>query len=218
MELNKSYIGLRDDLLIHIKGTNLNILDVGCATGVNGRYLIDNKIAKKVVGIELDDFMADKAAVNYTDVFVGDLNSSSFINNVLTQSDKFDFIIFGDVLEHLIQPLDVLKAFKTLLKEEGRIIISVPNVAHLELFIQVFIKGTWPKNERGIFDKTHLSWFTKKDIHSLIKNAGLQTLIYERKLRGRDANPKFNVITKIVKLINKDWVTFQHIIVCNHEG
>ncbi len=53
-KFNESYIGLRSDLLKFISGANLNVLDVGCATGVNGAYLIENGIAKKVVGVEYD--------------------------------------------------------------------------------------------------------------------------------------------------------------------
>lgn len=216
-KFNRSYVGLRDDLLKYIKGGNLDVLDVGCATGVNGSFLLDNDMIKSVDGVEFDEEMADIAKKKYDNVFVGDLNSSKFLSLITNENNGYDYILFGDILEHLINPLDVLLEFKNVLKPDGKIIISVPNIAHLELFIQVYIKGTWPKNERGIFDKTHLSWFTKKDIHLLLKKAGLHTLTYERKFRGRDANTKFNFITKIIKLINKDWVTFQHIIVCKHD-
>ncbi|MCF7568952.1 class I SAM-dependent methyltransferase [Sabulilitoribacter arenilitoris] len=215
-KFNSSYVGLRYDLLQFIEGENLSVLDVGCATGVNGNFLIDNNLSKKIIGIELDSKMAKKAALTYDNVFVGDLNSVDFINHILNNTKSFDYIIFGDILEHLIDPFYALKELSKVLNKNGRIIISVPNIAHLELFMQVFIKGTWPKNERGIFDKTHLSWFTRKDIQKLIIKAGLETITYQRKLRGRDANPKFNILTKIVKVINKDWVTFQHIIVCKH--
>lgn len=215
-KFNASYIGLRDDLIKHIKGTNLTILDVGCATGTNGNFLLDKEIASKVVGVEFDHIMAEKAKLKYDSVFVGDLNSIDFLKKITAKNHTFDYIIFGDILEHLVNPLETLKHFKKLLNSEGKIILSVPNIAHLELFIQVYIKGTWPKNERGIFDKTHLSWFTKKDIEKTVNQSGLKVLLYERKLRGRDANQKFNFFTKILKLINKDWVTFQHIIVCKH--
>lgn len=216
-DFNASYVGLRYDLINHIEGSGLTILDVGCATGTNGNFLLDNKIASNVIGVEFNENMAKKAKLKYDSVYVGDLNSMDFIKSIVAREHTFDYIIFGDILEHLVNPSMVLKEFKELLSKKGKIIISVPNIAHIELFIQVFIKGTWPKNERGIFDKTHLSWFTKKDIEKTVNISGLKVILYERKLRGRDANPKFNFFTKILKFINKDWVTFQHIIVCKYD-
>lgn len=216
-DLNTSYIGLRDDLLKYIEGKSLKILDVGCATGTNGKYLLDHKIADTVVGVEFDEIMAIEASKYYAEVFNGDLNSPRFLERIGNQNIKFDYILFGDILEHLISPRDVVIALKSLLNTDGKIIISVPNIAHLELFIQVFIKGTWPKNNRGIFDKTHLRWFTKKDIHEFVKEANLSVVKYEAKLRARDAiGSKFKFWTKVLRWINKDWVTFQHILVCEH--
>lgn len=217
MSYNKSYIGLRLDLLKYIKGESKTVLDVGCALGTSGQYLLENKIAATVYGIEFNERMASDAVENITKVFCGDLNDSNFREEVLKESPSFDFIIFGDILEHLYDPLKVLIELKTLLKPNGQLIISLPNIGHIELFIQVYIKGTWPINERGIFDKTHIRWFTRKDVFQLAKSANLEVVNYERTLRARDAiGSKFNWKTKLLKLINKDLVTFQHIIICKH--
>ena len=214
---NKSYIGLRKDLLEYIQGDFNTILDVGCATGSNGRYLLQNNLAKEVIGIEYDDSMAQIASNCISKVFCGDLNNREFLENIINKKYNFDYIIFGDVLEHLYNPKKVLVLLKSMLKSNGRIIISIPNIGHIELFIQVFIKGTFPTNERGIFDKTHLRWFTKKDLFDLVKMSNLEVINYKGKLRARDAKgSKFNLGTKILKWINKDLVTHQHIVVCKH--
>ena len=214
---NKSYIGLRRDLIKYISGENLKILDVGCALGVNGKYLIDNDIASEVVGIEFDKKMAKEASKHNSKIFCGDLNNNEFLESFLNFNYTFDYILFGDILEHLLEPQKVLTVLKTLLNKYGKIIISLPNIAHVELFIQVFIKGSWPKNERGIFDKTHLRWFTRKDVFSLVKKSDLEVIKYERNFRSRDAiGSKFDFKAKFLKLINKDLVTFQHIMVCGH--
>lgn len=217
-KFNASYVGLRNELIGHMKGTQLNVLDIGCATGVNGRFLLDNKIAKNIIGVEFDHDMANLASQFYNKVYVGDLNSEQFIELILDCNLTFDYIIYGDILEHLINPAKVLEQLNKLLNREGKIIISVPNISHIELFIQVYVKGTWPKNERGIFDKTHLSWFTRKDIIDLVKRAGFNNVKYYRKYRSRDAiGSKFNFYTKVLKKINKDWVTFQHILICSND-
>ncbi len=217
MGYNESYIGLRNDLLKHIKGASNNVLDVGCALGINGQYLIDSKIADTVYGIEYDKKMAYEAEKCNTKVFCGDLNDENFRNVILNESPLFDYIIFGDILEHLYEPEKVLSDLITKLNRNGKVIISMPNIAHIELFIQVYFKGTFPQNSRGIFDKTHLRWFTRKDVFKLIADSELKLITYERKYRSRDAiGSKFDWKYKLIKLINKDLVTFQHIIVCEH--
>lgn len=214
---NQSYIGLRKDIIKYINGKSNTILDVGCALGVNGKFLLDKELAEIVVGIEYDKQMAEAASAQNTKVFCGDLNDCNFRQEILKRDYRFDYILFGDILEHLYDPLKVLSELKTLLKLNGSIIISLPNIAHIELFIQIFIKGTWPRNERGIFDKTHLRWFTKIDVFNLVEDAELKIILYERKFRARDAKgSKFNWKTKFLKRINKDLVTFQHIVVCKH--
>ena len=214
-EFNNSYVGIRLDLLKFIvKGSN-NVLDVGCATGVNGDYLLKNNFASLVYGIEFNNNMALEASKKNTKVFCGDLNSTDFIFEVNRQNVKFDYIIFGDILEHLNDPLNALIELKKMLKDDGKIIISLPNIAHIELFIQVYIHGTWPKNERGIFDKTHLRWFTKKDVHQLAENAKLMIITYEPSYRFRDSiGSKSSIFFKVFKFFRKELVTFQHIVVC----
>ena len=211
---NASYTGLRYDLLKHIRTPNNIILDVGCATGENGAYLNEKGFAERIYGIELNEKMAAKASEKLHKVYIGDLNYPEFRNRLTQELPLFDYILFGDVLEHLIHPQKVLKELTKNLKPGGSVIISVPNIGHLELFIQVYINGTWPLNSRGIFDRTHLRWFTRKDIFDLIEKCDLKVVKYERKLRARDSlNSSFNWRYKLVRMINKDWVTFQHILI-----
>lgn len=215
---NESYIGLRKDLLQFIEGSGNTVLDVGCATGTNGKYLLDSKIATTVFGIEFDPKMVEKAEETITRVFCGDLNEVSFRNEILDCDLLFDYIVFGDILEHLYYPEIVLGDLKTLLKKDGKIIISLPNIAHLELFIQVYLKGTWPRNERGIFDNTHLRWFTKKDAFNMVTQNDLRVVKYKSNLRSRDAlGSKWNWKYDLIKFFNKNLVTFQHILICAHE-
>lgn len=214
---NDSYTGLRHDLIKFIEGKNLNILDVGCATGINGDYLLSQGIADKVIGIEFDKEMAEIANKVNTKVFCGDLNELSFRTNILQEDLEYDVIIFGDILEHLIDPWNVLKELKDKLAKNGKIIISLPNIQHIELFIQIYLKGSWPRNKRGIFDHTHLRWFTKKDAISMINECELKLLCYEPTFRSRDAiGSKFSWKYKIIKFLNPKWSTFQHKLVCSH--
>jgi len=218
MKYNKSYIGLRKDLLEFVEGNSNTVLDVGCALGVNGDYMIQNEMADSVYGIDFDSKMTREAEKCNTKVFCGDLNSKKFRDQIIDETPLFDYILFGDVLEHLMDPKEVLSDLKSRLNENGKIIISLPNIAHIELFIQVYLKGTFPQNSRGIFDKTHLRWFTRKDVFKLIKESELKLIKHKRIYRSRDAiGSKFTWKYKLLKKINKDLVTFQNIVVCTHE-
>ena len=218
IDFNTSYIGLRLDILKYVVGKNNVVLDVGCATGTNGRYLLENKLATIVYGIEFQKEMAIEAAKSNTRIFQGNIENIEFRKVILTESPQFDYILFGDILEHLIDPENVLKELTKNLKPGGKVIISLPNVAHIELFVQVYIKGTWPKNPRGIFDRTHLRWFTRKDAFLMVENCSLKVIKHERNFRARDAiGSTFNWKYKMIKWLNKDWVTFQHILICTNE-
>jgi len=212
---NQSYTGVRLDLFQFLDSKYDNVLDVGCATGTNAKYLKEKGIAIRVTGIEFDAAMSEIAKLNNDQFFCGDLNDKSFREMVIHDSPKYDLIIFGDILEHLIDPWSVLKEFSETLSEKGLVLISLPNIQHIELFIQVFIKGKWPLNPRGIFDKTHLRWFTYKNLVELIELSGLAIKHYEPTYRSRDPiGSQFNWKYKILKGINPRWFIFQHKVVC----
>lgn len=212
--LNSSYIGLRKDILRHINRKNSIVLDIGCAIGENGRYLLNNNLASKVIGIEIDSAMAEVSREKLTQVIVGNIESQEVIDK-LPKGLLYDYIILGDVLEHLNQPWDLLKFLSGLLNEDGEVIISLPNVQHIDVFIHVFIKGVWPLNERGIFDKTHLRWFTHKNIINLVNSSDLRVVHIHRNFRFRDRKgSKFPFYGKFLKMLFKNLYTHQYIVVC----
>jgi len=82
----------------------------------------------------------------------------------------FDCIIFADILEHLKDPLVLLKNATSFLSDGGVIIASIPNIRHHTTIINLLFKGYWPYRERGIHDKTHLRFFTLKNIKEMIED------------------------------------------------
>ena len=130
--------------MIKLTGRNKVVLDVGCATGQVARRLKENRC--EVVGIEIDKESAQIAKRYCKAVIVGDIET---IDSLPYPEEYFDVIIFGDVLEHLKDPLSVLKKLKK----------------HLN-------KSRWEYQDTGILDKTHLRFFTKKTAIKLIEDAG----------------------------------------------
>lgn len=216
-DFNSSYVGIRNDLLKHINAKGFSILDVGCANGAKGAYLKDNRKASYVVGIELDPAMAEVAETRYDKVYQGNLDDTAFIQTILEESEPFDCILIGDVLEHLNDPWDTLRKLGSLLKPDGTLIFSVPNVQHIDVFIHVFIKGYWPYNDRGIFDRTHKRWFTLQNIEDLANHAQLQIAEVDHNFRYRDRiGSKFPWGGRIYKRFLKRYFIFQYIVVCRH--
>lgn len=85
----------------------------------------------------------------------------------------FDFVLCGDVIEHLLDPLDFLIWLRELLKPGGCLIASLPNSGHLHFRLNVLC-GRFPAHERGLFDRTHLHFFTWAGWKQLFTQARLK--------------------------------------------
>ena len=117
--------------------------------------------------------MAKVAKEKIDRVIMGDIERNNLIDYF--QQNYFDFIIFADVLEHLKDPWAVLKNVTNFLTSSGFIITSIPNVRNYTTIINL-VKGYWPYRERGIHDKTHLRFFTFKNIKKNAFRCGLHNI------------------------------------------
>lgn len=148
-------------------------LDVGCWNGNLGRMLIEEK-GCQVDGVDfVPEILAEAQSVGYEKTFQMNLNGASLDGNAIDK--RYDVIIFADVLEHLANPQKVLEFFSGFLEPEGKIIISLPNVAFLLNRLQLLC-GKWEYKDFGILDKTHLRFFTLASGQQLVKDAGLRVL------------------------------------------
>ncbi len=149
-------------------GYNKYVLEVGCATGYFTKALSDRGC--RVVGIEFDAEAAVLAEKWAERVIVGDLDAGTLWQDL--EGEQFDAITFGDVLEHLRDPLATLRAAVHTLKPSGVVAISIPNVAHGDVRMAL-LEGDFQYHETGLLDRTHLRFFTKTELWSLITEAGL---------------------------------------------
>jgi len=92
--------------------------------------------------------------------------------------EPFDAILASDVLEHIAEPEAVLARALTRLRPGGVVVVSLPNVAHVVVFANLLMKR-WPRRSSGIFDRTHLRFFAKRDMVRLLEGAGLHVLRVE---------------------------------------
>jgi len=149
----------------------LRVLDLGCGGGHNGA-LLKRAGAREVVGVELDAGAAAQARKRLDAVVQGDL---ARLDLAQLGDEPFDAILASDVLEHLADPEAVLARALTHLRPGGAVVVSLPNVAHVVVFANLLMKR-WPRRSSGIFDRTHLRFFAKRDMVRLLEGAGLRVL------------------------------------------
>ena len=149
---------------------NSIVLEFGCASGYLTRYLSEEKHCE-VYACEIDTSAAKSAAKYAKDIYVGDCESLEWTK--IFGNYKFDFILFTDVLEHLRDPTTVLKNSLLLLKQEGVVCASIPNVAYKTVLIDLIKYDLFEYKPRGILDSTHLRFFTEKTIQSFFEVNGL---------------------------------------------
>jgi methionine biosynthesis protein MetW len=142
------------------------VLDVGCCTGYLAKMLEKKKC--KVVGVEFDQNAGNIAKEFCEDVIIADIEA---VGSLPYPKAYFDVIVYADILEHLRRPDLVLKKFDPYLKKNGLCIMSLPNIARIEMRLTLLF-GNFNYTEIGLLDKTHLRFFTFKTAKQLISNAG----------------------------------------------
>jgi len=209
---NPSYIGSREDVLNLIPNNVRRVLDVGCSIGILGEEL-KQRFGAEVVGVELDEQMAKIAKEKLDKVIIGDIEKINLADYFAP--NYFDCIIFADILEHLKDPWGVLKNATSFLSDGGVIVASIPNIRHYTTITNLLFKGYWPYRERGIHDKTHLRFFTLKNIKEMIGDAGLKIVKIKRNYRIIERPHRLNRFSKYCAFpFLKDFLTFQYLIVC----
>lgn len=212
--MNQAYIKLRKDIIQFIEGKDIKVLDVGCSNGINGKWLLDQGIAKTVIGIETHAESVVNAKQNITKVIEKSVEDKELLASL--QEEQFDYIILGDVLEHLLDPWEVLQQLEKTLAPNGKMVISLPNVQHLETLVHLVFKGKWPYEPSGLYDRTHLRWFTLKNIEDLTTQANLNIVKLHRVSRFRAYKGGFPFIARVFKKLGmfKNFFTFQYVFLC----
>lgn len=153
----------------------MRLLDIGCGCGAlmaRVRSLYPNM---EVYGVELVPEVAKFASCMGT-VLCGDAEELDFP----WEEAFFDYIIMGDVLEHLMTPEKLLNRLRKYLKPGGHIIVSMPNVKHYSVMIPLLQRDEFSYSDAGILDRTHVKMYTGVEIQKLLLRCGyrIETLGY----------------------------------------
>jgi cyclopropane fatty-acyl-phospholipid synthase-like methyltransferase len=140
-------------MIAHWVPPGARVLEVGPGDGVVGTWLTDSK-GCQVVGVE----------------YVGSIEDAQVQDQVRSMA-PYDAIIFADVLEHLVDPWGVLTKLRPMLNPGGRVLLSVPNIAHWTARFNL-LRGRFDYTDGYLMDRTHLRWFTWKSARELAACSG----------------------------------------------
>lgn len=166
-----------------------SVLEFGPANGRLTKYLTEQKKCKVDI-VEIDSESGKEAALYAEKALLGS-EEGNIENYYWIQTEKkYDYIIFADVLEHLINPQDVLEHCSAVIAEKGKILVSIPNASHNSVIIELF-NDEFEYNPTGILDNTHLKFFTRKSFERMAQNAGW-TIIGEKAKQIRVGETEIN--------------------------
>ena len=148
--------------------TSGDILDIGCGGGFIGALL--PRHLYNIYGIDANKELLIEAQKVYKKGWCLDIEKETPPINL-----KFDLLIFADILEHLQDPITVLRNYLNYGKSGCLIVISTPNVANIAIRLSLLF-GHFNYYERGILDKTHLRFFTLSTFKKMLAEAGLEIL------------------------------------------
>jgi hypothetical protein len=143
------------------------VLDVGAAQGILGQILQQDHI--QLDAVEPHPIWAEHARAYYHTVY------ASSIEDAGLPAGRYPVVVCADVLEHTVDPVSVLKGLRETATEDATFIISLPNVAHIAARL-LLLAGRFPQMDRGIFDRTHLHFYTRATATAMLRDAGLQVV------------------------------------------
>ena len=146
-----------------------SILEIGCGSGATGALALALGRAGRYVGVELVEGIAAEARQVLSEVVVGDVERLE----LPWRSAEFDALILSEVLEHLVDPWATLARLARVLRPGGLVLASSPNVAHWRV-VRELVGGRFELAEQGVFDRTHMRWFTPSSFAAMFERAGLR--------------------------------------------
>jgi 2-polyprenyl-3-methyl-5-hydroxy-6-metoxy-1,4-benzoquinol methylase len=154
------------ELILREVANGTSVLDVGCATGYLGEAL--QRKGCRVRGLDSDAHAVAIATPLYEDVRTLDLEAA---DDLPWPERSFDVVVCADVIEHLRNPERALRMVRRYLAPTGRLVLSVPNVAHVSVRVPLLF-GRFAYQPTGILDKTHVRLFTFRTATELTESSG----------------------------------------------
>lgn len=147
------------------------VLELGCG---EGRFMAGLRRLRPhvrlAVGIEPHDLSAKAAATVFDEVLSMPVEQAMS----LLIGRQFDAVLANDVLEHLVDPWAVLRSLRTVLRPNGVLVASIPNIRHWPTLNALLLNGMWEYADSGVLDRTHLRFFTRSSLYNLFEQTGFR--------------------------------------------
>jgi len=164
------FAGARADFVARLPSDPQSaILEIGCGSGETGALALAEGRCGRYAGVELTEAAAAKARSVLSEVVVGDVERLE----LPWQPASFDALILSEVLEHLVEPWTVLERVARLVRPGGTVLASSPNLAHWRV-IAGLARGRFELADQGVFDRTHMRWFTPASFRAMFEQAGFE--------------------------------------------
>jgi 2-polyprenyl-3-methyl-5-hydroxy-6-metoxy-1,4-benzoquinol methylase len=199
-DISPYYYGwFRSDVIAAVPSTAKTVLSVGCAGGITEAELVKRGV--KVIGVEINPEVAKIARQRGLTVLEGDAS----IIDISQMGEPFDCLIYADILEHLPDPLSVLKRHVKSLKPGGVVYVSIPNFRHYSVLWQLFILGHVRYKDAGILDQTHLRMTTRKMVLEWFEETGIRAMNCEYVMHRR----RHKIIAACLPVLGKEFAAVQ---------
>lgn len=159
----------RPELSGRLPGGALRVLDAGCGAGGGIALARDRNPGWTVTGVERDPFLAARARERCDRVLEGDL--VEVLPRLASAGERFDALVFADVLEHLDDPVGALAEARRLAAPGALLLVSVPNAGHLSI-VRDLLAGRFDPVPAGLCDAGHLRWFTRTFLADVLAESG----------------------------------------------
>jgi SAM-dependent methyltransferase len=200
--VSKYYTLVRSEIAPLLPRAASRILDVGCGVGASSAWLKSLYPESHTVGLEGNGALLPELAINVDEPHIVDLNGP------WPDVGTVDLVLLLDVLEHLIDPEKALARIMDTITEDGTVIISLPNVAHLSVSLPLLLRGRFDYTDAGILDHTHLHFFYQESALNLARRGGLAV---EKGLMSGVMGPKTRLIDRLTFGLIRDRLTKQYI-------
>ncbi len=201
------YNRVNPDLLRLIPPDARVVLEIGCGAAAMAEQYRRVNPGVRYVGVEMNPEAAEIAQSRLDRVIVGDVAELDDQALGLTEG-SVDVLVFGDVLEHMLDPWAVLKRLAPLLREGGQAVACIPNIQHWSVIVDL-LQGRWDYQDEGLLDRTHLRFFAAESLQPMFQAAGLSVFDVQPRYFPSDQYETFQkVMAPVVQMMGLDPTQF----------
>lgn len=182
-------------------------LEVGCGAGHTLSLFKQQGLCDWTCGIEISPTVAAQASMRLDQVIQGNIEAME----LPIEPGSIDLLLCLDVLEHLVDPWETLRRLAALLRPNGVLVASIPNVRYYRVLLPLMLGGRWDYQDSGILDRTHLRFFTRATAIELVKSAGF-SIEQVSATNAHTRNWKYRLLDALTLSHARPYFEFQYLI------